>query len=356
MRFVPRLAIATLLSACAANLGNGDDTQPTDDSGIDASDDTITADDVTQPQDDASTGTDTGTTSTAIQILVEPNGKGGQEVVDAINAAKTSIHMTMYLLTSTDVMSALIARHKAGVDVKVLLDSSSQTNNTSVYNQLKAGGVSVAWSSKTFTYTHEKCVIIDGKTAWIMTMNLTSSSPSNNREYLAIDTSATDIAEADALFTGDFAGSPPTSASGPLIVAPINALATMTGLIGQAKTSVDLEVEELSDYHTADALKAARGRGVAVRVVLSNVTQTSSGQAAVAEIKSAGGKLVEVATPYIHAKAIVIDGTTAFVGSENLSTGSLMYNRELGVVFTISSEVQKVASTISGDFAKGTPL
>jgi len=333
--------------------GSGDDSQPTDDGGTGA--DATTPDDGAAPGPDGSTTPDGGGSS-GIQIIVEPNGNDGQDVVDAINAAKKSVHMTMYLLTSSDVIKALIARHKAGVDVKVLLDSSSTTDNTQVHDQLQSAGVSVAWSSTSFTYTHEKCFIVDGTTAWIMTMNLTYSSPSSNREYLAIDTSTTDIAEAESIFEADFAGNPPNSVSGPLIVAPLNALPTMQTLIAQAKTSIDIEAEELSDYHVADALQTALGQGVKVRVVLSDSTMTQSGQAAVSEIKAAGGKLVTLSNPYVHAKAIVIDGTTAFVGSENLSTGSLSYNRELGVVFSTTSEVQKVETTISSDFAKGTAL
>ena len=37
---------------------------------------------------------------------------------------------------------------------------------------------------------------------------------------------------------------------------------------------------------------------------------------------------------YIHGKAIVADGTDAFMGSENISTGSLDWNRELGLMMT----------------------
>jgi phosphatidylserine/phosphatidylglycerophosphate/cardiolipin synthase-like enzyme len=343
-----------MLAGCAVNPGAGDDTLPQDDAGdVDAS-----TDDVTQPGNDAAP-VDSGTTtqqSTNVSIIVEPNGKGGSEIVSAITAAKTSVHMTMYMLSNTDVISALIARHKAGVDVKVLLDSSTQTGNGTEYNQLKAAGVAVAWSSTQFTFTHEKCVIIDGKTAWIMTMNLTQSSPTSNREYLAIDTTPGDLTEAEAIFAGDFAGKPPAAVSGPLVVAPINAVTSIVNLINQAKTTIDLEGEELSDYHTADALKGALGRGVKVRVVLSDAPPTSSGQTAIAEVKGAGGKLVTLSVPYVHAKTLVVDGTTAYVGSENFSTGSLQYNRELGVIFSIATEVQKISSTISSDFSKGTAL
>ena len=352
MRFA---VLSLLLCACGAQPGYGDDTQPQDDAG-DTQDASV--DDSSQG-DTGTTQGDTGTTvqgSSNVSIIVEPNGNGGSEVVSAINAAKTSVHMTMYLLSNTEVINALVSRHKAGVDVKVLLDSSSQTNNGSVYNQLKSAGVGVAWSSTKFTYTHEQCVIIDGKTAWIMTMNLTQSSPTANREYLAIDTTAADVTEAETIFQGDFAGKPSGSVTGALMVAPINATSTVTTLINQSKSTVDIEAEELSDYHTADALKAALGRGVKVRVVLSDATMTTSGQSAVAEIKGAGGKLVTVSSPYIHAKTMIVDGTIAYVGSENFSTGSLQYNRELGVVFSIASEIQKISTTLSSDFSKGTAL
>src|SRR5689334_11453960 len=37
----------------------------------------------------------------AIQIIVEPNGQSGKEMVNAIYAAKKSVHMTMYLLSDS---------------------------------------------------------------------------------------------------------------------------------------------------------------------------------------------------------------------------------------------------------------
>jgi len=299
-----------------------------------------------------------GTVTGSISVIVEPSDDAAA-LKAAINGATQSVHMTMYLLSSSAIVNALIARHNAGIEVKVLLNQnlpSGDGSNGSVFNQLQTAGVSVEWAPSTFTLTHEKCVIIDGKVAWIMTMNLTQSSPTSNREYLAIDSTASDVTEAESIFAGDFAGNPPTSVTGALVVAPLNAISIVTSMIGEAKSTIDIEAEELSDYHTADALKAALGRGVKVRVVLSTSTLTANGQAAVAEIKGAGGKLVQVTSPYVHAKTLVIDGTTAFVGSENFSAGSLLYNRELGVVFAVPSEVSKVTTTISSDFAKGTAL
>src|SRR5579885_3642793 len=59
--------------------------------------------------------------TSAVQILVEPDGQSGKQMVSAIYNAKKSVHMTMYLLSDSAVINALIARKKAGIDVKVVL-------------------------------------------------------------------------------------------------------------------------------------------------------------------------------------------------------------------------------------------
>lgn len=293
----------------------------------------------------------------AIRILVEPNGHGGDEVVSAIRAAQKSVHMTMFLLTDSAVVDALAERHKAGVDVRVLLSPKLPSgSNQAVFDQLGQAGVAVRWAPAQFAYTHEKCFVVDGQSAWIMTMNATYSAPTTNREYLAVDTDPGDVAEAEAIFAGDWSGQPLASVDGPLVVAPLSAQARLLALLASARSAIDVEVEELGDTHVTDALVAAAKRGVAVRVVLSDATPLAAGQQAIDALRAGGVRLVRLASPYVHAKAIVVDGQTAFVGSENLSAGSLKYNRELGVIFGAPAEVQKVAATIAADFGRGTKI
>ncbi len=292
-----------------------------------------------------------------MQILVEPNGNNGSELVNAILGAKSSIHMTMYLLTWSDVLNALIQQKQAGLEVKVVLNQNlpSGTSNQTAYDMLNSAGVQVVWAPSQFTYTHEKCVILDGKEAWIMTMNASYSSPMKNREYLAVDDNPTDVAEAEAVFEADFANTA-ASGNGPLLVAPINARSQLVSLIQSATRTIDIEAEEMSDYMVVNALAAAAQGGVTVHVVLANTTPSSSQQQAETQLKGAGVNMVTLATPYIHAKSLVVDGARAYVGSENFSTGSLQYNRELGLIFNVASEVQKVLSTTAMDFAAGTAL
>ena len=326
-------------------------------------------------------GADSGIGGTSgVTIIVEPNGNKASELVAAINGATKSVHMTMYLLDDKNVISALVSRAKApGVDVKVILnDFSMQTSsgdNTTVLNQLKGDGVNVILSNPTeFNFTHEKCVIIDGATAWIMTMNTETSSPQYNREYLAIDTTAADVAEAESIFEADFANTQNFAASGGLVVAPQppnNSRTALVDLIASATKTLDVEVEEFSDTYSTgitNAVAAAAKRGVKVRLVLANATPSATQTSSITTVKSAGASVVvsggtsgsaTAASPYIHAKAITVDctGTTCvkgWVGSENMTGGSLGYNRELGVVITNATELAKVEAAINTDFAAGT--
>jgi phosphatidylserine/phosphatidylglycerophosphate/cardiolipin synthase-like enzyme len=291
-----------------------------------------------------------------VTIIVEPTDKA-QALLSAISGAKTSVRMTMYLLGDKRFVDALIAQHGAGRDVKVILNQkfvNSAGTNQAVYSQLQAAGVPVVWAPSTFSLTHEKCVIVDAKKAWIMTMNLETSS-SSNREFLAIDSEAADVAEAEAVFAADFANTAFVP-SGNLLVAPVNARDKLLALIQSAKSSVDLEGEELSDYKIVNALVAAQKSGVKVRVVLSDTTPSSAQAMAVQQLKAGNVQVVSLGTPYIHAKAIVADGARAYVGSENFTTGSLQYNRELGLITTNAASAAQVAQTIAKDFASGSAL
>src|SRR5207244_548991 len=118
--------------------------------------------------------------------------------------------------------NALIAQKNAGRDVKVLLNQNFPVggSNQTVFTQLQNAGVAVKWAPATFNLTHEKCVVVDGHTAWIMTMNATASSPTANREYLAVDTVPADVQEAEDIFEADYAGTT-ANTSGLLVAAPV---------------------------------------------------------------------------------------------------------------------------------------
>lgn len=358
LRFAAACVLALSLGVAACSGGSKSDPGGTNPDGQDSGD----VDGGTNPGDDGgATNPDAAILPSGpdtIQILVEPTDKA-QALLTAIQGAKSSVHMTMYLMNDKRFIAALIAQKSAGRDVKVILNQTfpgGAGTNQATFSQLQGAGVSVAWAPSTFTLTHQKTVLLDAAQAWIMTMNLETTS-SNNREFLAVDTQAADVAQAEAMFAADFANTTFTpAANGNLLVAPFNARDKLVALIQTAKTSVDIEGEELSDYKIVAALIAAKKAGRVVRVVLADNAPTASQANAVGQLKAESVPAVKVASPYIHAKAIVVDGARAYVGSMNFTTGSLQYNRELGIITTNAASAAAVGVAIAKDFAAGTGL
>jgi phosphatidylserine/phosphatidylglycerophosphate/cardiolipin synthase-like enzyme len=309
----------------------------------------------------------------SLSLYVEPDGSGvAAPLLSAMEAARASVHVEMYLLTSHTYVDALCALYAAGVDVKVVLNerfppgTDASATNDAAYATLSAMGVPVAWAPTTTgfpSYTHAKTVVIDAETgageAWIMTMNLDTSAFTANREYLVRDRAPEDVAEAEAIFEADFAAVP-LMPEGSLVVAPSpenDAASTLLALVESARATLDIEAEELTALGVEARIFAAlvdkAESGVTVRVVLEDSTDEEQASA-VAAVRAAGASVRGYSYGHgkdIHAKAIVADGARAFVGSENLSGGSLGENREIGIVFSEEAWVSLLDSTILEDFA-----
>ena len=114
----------------------------------------------------------------------------------------------------------------------------------------------------------------------------------------------------------------------------------------------------MDDEEATSALIADAKRGLRVVVVM---TADSRWDGALDELASAGAEVrtyPDSATAlYVHAKVIDVDPATssgrAFVGSENLSVSSLVYNRELGIVTDARGVVGQLATMVLADAAGG---
>lgn len=291
---------------------------------------------------------------------MEPND--GYGPVDAfIAGARHRVDMTMYELADPTAEAALTADAARGVDVRVLLDADDEgaSVNGPASQALAAGGVHVAWSYRGEIF-HQKTITVDGATSLIMTGNLTAQYYATTRDFAVYDTDATDVAAIETTFTADFAGGSPAPAppADYLLWSP-NSEAALVALIGSAQHTLVAESEEMDSAAIAGALETDAQRGVDVDVVM---TDSSSWSSAFARLQAAGVHVLvyEGESPlYIHAKVVLVDaGLTdqqVFVGSQNFSTASMVYNRELGVITTVPAYVNPIASTLAGDVAGATP-
>lgn len=297
-----------------------------------------------------------GTGVQGIQVFVEPNA-GESPVVDAIESAKKSVWLEMYILSDSKVINALEDAANHGVDVRVMLEPNpfGSSPPTKAMDELRAAGAKVEDSDPSFALTHEKGMVIDGTTAFIMTSNFSraglggysSSSSYNDRDYGIIDTNSQDVQTVAAIFQADWNRSSVQINDPNLVVSPINSRNDLTTLLSSAKSSILIESEEMNDSSIEQALTNAAHRGVKVEVVLPSGTSNNAG---ISAIQPGGAQVREDKVLYMHAKLIIIDGQKAFVGSENFSAQSLDRNRELGIVVADQSALQTLQQTFQQDW------
>jgi len=294
-------------------------------------------------------------------LFVEPED-GNTPVVGAINAAKNSVEMKMYLLTERDVIAALKAAQQRGIKVRVMLEEhpyGSGPGNTENYKTFQSSGIEVKWTNPVFKLSHEKSLVVDDKAALIMTLNLTHSAFISNREYGIITTKPAEVKEVLDGFNADWNRNAFNPAdSSPLLWSNLNSRKKILAFIDGSQKTLILEQEEMQDSEVQQHLIDAAKRGVKVRVLVAGSTGSESSggdynKPGEQQIQAGGVQVKTIAVPYMHAKIYLADGNRVIICSENVSTSSLNNNRELGIIVSDSEIVKRVAQTFEKDWVGG---
>jgi cardiolipin synthase len=278
-----------------------------------------------------------------------------------INAAQTSIDMTMYELSDSTAEDDLADAAARGVDVRVILDGNEKSANQSAYNYLSSNGVNVVWSWDKYSDTDEKSIVFDGTTADIMTLDLTSGSYSGHRDFAVVDTNATDVSAIQSVFGADFAHQSVTPNVGTdLIWSPTSVPAGLANLINNATTSLRIYAAEMDDPAIVTDLANAAERGVDVQICGEN--DNGEYNTEYTELASAGVHISYYDDPdsfAIHGQVVLSDygtsGAQIFIGSQEFSSTSLTENRELGLIISDAGLETSVQLTFDIDFANGIP-
>ena len=293
-----------------------------------------------------------------VEVVIQPEA-GSDRLVQAIDGAEKSLRMKVYLVTEDNVVDALKRAAQRGVDTRVMIEPNPEgggDTNRVAAAELAAAGVQVRDTPSAFRLSHEKSLVVDDRVAFIMTHNLTRSSFAKNREFEAISEDKAVVEEVAEVFDADWERREPDLSKALLVWSPINSRPRITALIDGARTTLDLYQASVLDDELNERLKAAVKRGVQVRLVMSPPSDSSDPDFPELNLLQAGGVQVRVLEePYIHAKTLLADGKTAFVGSENFTKSSLELNRELGIVFDDAAAVNRLAGAFLQDWNQATP-
>jgi len=261
-------------------------------------------------------------------------------ILEPVNAAKRSLNIRMFLFTEPTLLYAVIAAHKRGVKVRVMLNPArrnGKSENEKARKALLAAGVKVRDSHAAFALTHQKSMVIDDEIGFIESLNWEPRDLTETRDYAVTTTKKSEVKEMIRCFDADWARKPfkPDSKSH-LIWCPNNGRERIAHVIDGAKKSLWLQNERYQDTVIIERIVRAVNRGVRVRIMARPAHKLSGkklaeGFGGLRILHDVGAKVHLLKGLKLHGKIVIADGKQAIVGSINLSPGSFDSRRELAI-------------------------
>ncbi|HEV7731475.1 MAG TPA: phospholipase D-like domain-containing protein [Candidatus Binatia bacterium] len=295
-----------------------------------------------------------------LQLIVEPDD-GVEPVLALINSAKKSLRVLQFTLDEPHCIDAVLAAHKRGVDVQVMLNphkSGGERGNDATHATLTAHKVPVEWSNPRFAVTHQKTIVVDDQTALIATFNLSAKYFGETRDHGLVTDDAAIVKTIVAGFEADWHRKPFTPpAASPLLWSPDNSRRRMAEFIDGAKHRIDVQHPKFVDTTIIERLAAARARGVHVRLLCGGKHGLSPWDfidtfASLRILERAGVKLKRQKHLKLHAKLLLADEKRALVGSMNIDRSAFDVRRELGLVLDDGHVVERLGQLFEHDWKK----
>lgn len=279
-----------------------------------------------------------------------------QQVVPVIAAATKTIDITSFDFNLQSVLNAVVDASKRGVKVRMVLDekngnqdistsdtasgddgsqgsSSGSSGGSNAVTILKAAGIPVIDGGRSNGLMHNKIIIIDGKTLFMGSWNMSYNDTYRNNNNLLEITDPTIIANYQAKFEELFGGkhfgtkatvgaqTPSLTAGGVPVenyFSPVDGvMAKLVSYVQGAQKSVHFMIFTYTHDDLANAMIDRSKAGVEVQGVIEN---RGASQGAFVPIFCAGLPVRLDGNKYtMHHKVIIIDGQFVITGSFNFT-------------------------------------
>jgi phosphatidylserine/phosphatidylglycerophosphate/cardiolipin synthase-like enzyme len=263
--------------------------------------------------------------------------------------ATTSIDFVPFLLDEPGIVKALLDARKRGVRVRLLSEPEHEHENAKALKALGAAGVEIRDANPAFSMTHAKYVILDGSRMLTLTFNSTAKELPTHRDFALEDDDPNDIRFVQQLFDADWGRRPLGAIPPGFALSPDNADETLPALVRSARQTLDLYAEKLEASPLLDAILDDARRGVEVRIIADAPNGKVPGP--LAALVRRGQIQVRVPRDLgVHAKVMVVDGTTVYLGSENVEDAAGARRRELGLIFDAPSVTARLREVFERDW------
>lgn len=274
-----------------------------------------------------------------MKLIIQP-GAGILPVVQCIRGAKRSVDICIFRFDQVEVEKALAAAVTRGVRVRALIAHTNRGGEArlrKLEQRLLSGGVTVSRTADDLLRYHGKYLICDD-TLHLLGFNFTKLDVDKSRSFAVATKDRRSVQEAIKLFNADVSRQTYVPTRSNLVVSPETSRAMLSAFIKGARKELAIYDIKIQDPTMIKLLKERTAKGVRVRVI--GCVKGPDGDIDARLLKSMRQ----------HVRAIIRDGTRAFVGSQSLRKDELERRREVGLLISNTAVTRKLMQVFEADW------
>jgi cardiolipin synthase len=283
-----------------------------------------------------------------VKLIIQPDD-GIKPLVQAVKRARKAIDLVIFRFDRAELEKALEAAVAKGIVVRALIAHTNRGGEKSLRKleqRLLEAGVTVARTADDLPRYHGKMMIVDN-TLHVLGFNYTKLDMEKSRSFGVVVTDKKMVKEALSLFEADRTRQPYMPGDDRLVVSPESSRETLTTFIKRARKQLLIYDGAVTDSLILRVLQQRAKAGVEIRI-LGKVGKKSIDGVAVRKL----------ADLRLHVRAMIRDGSSAFIGSQSLRKLELDGRREIGMILNDGRAVKKLTEVFEEDWreAGGKPL
>jgi phosphatidylserine/phosphatidylglycerophosphate/cardiolipin synthase-like enzyme len=276
-----------------------------------------------------------------VDLIIQPDD-GLTPLLQAVRHAKNRIDILIFRFDRPELEKALEAAVARGVVVRALIAHTNRGGEKSLRKlelKMLAAGVIVARTADDLLRYHGKMMIVDDE-LYVFGFNYTKLDMEKSRSFGVVTRDPRLVKEATLLFEADSTRQAYKPGTDRFVVSPENARKILAEFIEGAKKQLLVYDAKISDRSMLKLLQARIKEGVDVRVL--------------GKVGKGAGAIDARKMPHIrlHVRAIVRDGSAAFVGSQSLRKLELDTRREVGLIVGDSAVAKRMQEIFESDWLK----
>jgi phosphatidylserine/phosphatidylglycerophosphate/cardiolipin synthase-like enzyme len=274
-----------------------------------------------------------------MKLIVQPDAGVGP-VVQTIRKARKSIDVAIFRHDRDEIEKALATAVQRGVRVRALIahtHGGSDQRLRELEERLLAAGVSVARTSGDLIRYHGKFMVADS-TLYLFGFNFTKQDIEKSRSFAIATRDRRAVQEALNLFEADTTRQQYKPSRSNLVVSPDTSREMLARFLRGARRQLAIYDVKIQDPSMIKILEERSKKGVEIRVIGS--MKGTSGSIEVRPLKKVR----------LHVRAIIRDGTRAFVGSMSLRKAELDLRREVGLLVTNPGVTRSLLRVFESDW------